>query len=65
MGLGIEMEISGRFLPFDIMWSWEVSGIPILNLVLPPQMHSPDAWPEHQEPVIHMAQNRKEKKRKK
>ena len=24
-GAGVEMEISGRFLPFDIMWSWEVS----------------------------------------
>ena len=23
-GLGIEMEISGRFLTFDIMWRWEV-----------------------------------------
>ena len=28
LGLGVEMEISGRFLPFDIMWSWEVSGGP-------------------------------------
>ena len=25
LGLGVEMEISGRFLPFDITWSWEVS----------------------------------------
>ena len=37
-----------------------------LNLALPPQRHSPDTWLEHQEPVIHTAQNkRKEKKRKK
>ena len=25
LGLCVEMEISGRFSPFDIMWSWEVS----------------------------------------
>ena len=29
LGLGIEMEISARFLPFDITWSWEVSGEPM------------------------------------
>ena len=28
-GSGVEMEISGRFLPFDITWSWEVSGGPV------------------------------------
>ena len=28
-GFGIEMEISGRFLPFDITWSWEVYGGPM------------------------------------
>ena len=28
-GLAIEMEISGRFLPFDIMWCWEVSCGPV------------------------------------
>ena len=37
----------------------------VLNLALPPQRHSPDAWLEHQEPVIHMAQNKREKERKK
>ena len=37
----------------------------VLNLALPPQRHSPDALPEHQEPVILMAQNKREKKRKK
>ena len=26
---GIEMAISGRFLPFDYTWSWEVSGGPV------------------------------------
>ena len=28
-GSCIEMEISGRFSPFDITWSWEVSGGPM------------------------------------
>ena len=36
----------------------------VLNLALPPQRHSPDAWLEHKEPVIHMAQNKREKKKK-
>ena len=29
LGLGLEMEISGRFSPFDITWSWEVSCRPV------------------------------------
>ena len=29
LGLGVEMEISGRFSLFDIMWSWEVSCGPV------------------------------------
>ena len=37
----------------------------VLNLALPPQRHRPDAQPEHQDPVIHTAQNKREKKRKK
>ena len=37
----------------------------VLNLALPPQRHSPDAWLEHQEPFIHTVQNKREKKRKK
>ena len=36
----------------------------ILNSALPPQRHSPNAQPEHQDPVIHMAQNKREKERK-
>ena len=36
----------------------------VLNLALPPQKHRPDAWLEHQEPVIHMAQNKREKRKK-
>ena len=35
LGLGIEMEISGRFLPFDITCSWEVSGGPSPELGSP------------------------------
>ena len=37
----------------------------VLNLALPPQRHSLDAWVEHQEPVIRMAQNKRERERKK
>ena len=33
----------------------------VLNSALPPQRHSPDAWLEHQDPVIPMAQNKREK----
>ena len=36
----------------------------VLNLALPPQRHSPDAWLEHQEPFIHTAQNKREKRKK-
>ena len=35
----------------------------VLNLALPPQRYSPDAWLEHQEPVIHRAQNKREKRK--
>ena len=34
----------------------------VLNLALPPQRHSPDAWLEQQEGVIHTTQNKREKK---
>ena len=36
----------------------------VLNLALPSQRHSPDAWLEHQEPVLHTAQNKREEKKK-
>ena len=36
----------------------------VLNVALPPQRHSPVAWLEHQEPVIHTAQNKREKGKK-
>ena len=32
----------------------------VLKLVLPPQWHGPDACLEHQEPVLHTAQNKRE-----
>ena len=65
LDLGIEMEISGKFYPFDIVWSWEVSCGPVSsNLALPPQRHSLDTWLEHQEPVIHTTQNKREIKKK-
>ena len=61
------MLISGRFSLFDITWSWEVSGgwTSVLNSALPPQRHRPDTWPEHQDPVIHTAQNKREKNKRK
>ena len=31
-----------------------------LNMAFPPQRHSPDAWLEHQEPVIPTAQKKRE-----
>ena len=37
----------------------------VLNLALPPQRHSPEAWLEYEEPVVHMSQNKREKERKK
>ena len=63
LGLDVEMEISERFLPFGITWS--LGGLlwtSVLNSALPPQRHSPDAWLEHQEPFIHTAQSKREKK---
>ena len=37
----------------------------VLNLALPPQRHRPDTQVEHEDPVIHMAQKKTEKERKK
>ena len=37
----------------------------VLNSAVPPQRHRPDTWPEHQDPVSHMAQKKREKKIKK
>ena len=35
----------------------------VLNLALPPQRHWPDTWSEHQYPVNHMAQKKREGKK--
>ena len=45
--------------PGGLWWS------SVLNSALPPQRHSPDAWVEHQDPVSHTAQKKRDKKRKK
>ena len=37
----------------------------VLNSAVQPQRHRPDTWPEHQDPVSHMAQKKREKKIKK
>ena len=37
----------------------------VLNSALPPQRHRPDTQPEHQDPVSHMAQKKREKEREK
>ena len=37
------------------MYSWTN----VLNTALPPQMLRPDTWPEHQDPVSHMAQEKR------
>ena len=37
----------------------------VLNSALPTQKHRSETWPEHEDPVSHMAQNKREKKRKK
>ena len=33
----------------------------VLNLAVSPQRHRPDTWPEHQDPVSHTAQKKREK----
>ena len=53
---------------FSVCYYVELGGLwwtNALNSALPPQRHRPDAQPEHQDSVIHMAQNKREKKRKK
>ena len=37
----------------------------VLNSALPPQRHRPDTWPEHQDPVSHTAQKKREKNERK
>ena len=60
------MEISGR--AFSVWYYMELGGLwwtNVLNLALPPQRHRSHTQPEHQDPVSHMAQKKREKKRKK
>ena len=61
LGLSVETEISGGALaywyyvgPGGLWWS------NVLNLLLPPQRLRPDTRPEHQDPVSHMAQKKRE-----
>ena len=56
LGLSVEMDISGK--AFAIWYYVEPGGLlwtNVLNSALPPQSHRPDTWPEHQDPVSHMA----------
>ena len=63
--LALRWRSLGELLPFDIIWGWEVSGTNVLISALPPQRLRADTWPEHQDPVSHTAQKKREKKRKK
>ena len=58
LGFSVAAEISGRALadlyymgPGGLWWS------NVQNSALPPQRLRPDTWPEHQDPVSHMASN--------
>ena len=65
LGLSIEMEISGRALAD---WYYmELGGLwwsTVPNSALPPQRLRPDTPPEHQDPVSHTAQKKREKRKK-
>ena len=45
-------------LPSEPEGLWWIN---VQNLALPPQRHRPDTWPEHEEPVSHTAQKKREK----
>ena len=64
LGLRVETEISGRALTdcyhMGLGGLWWTN---VLNLALPPQSLKPDTRPEHQDPVSHMAQKKREKKK--
>ena len=50
---------------FAVWYYVELGGLlwaSVLTLALPPQRHGPGAWLGHQEPFIHTAQNKREKK---
>ena len=66
LGLNVEMEISGR--SFAIWYYMEPGGLwwtNVLNSALPPQRHRPHSRAEHQDPVSHMAQKKREKEERK
>ena len=66
LGLSIAMEISWR--AFTVSYYVELEGLwwtNVLNLALPSQRHRPDTQLDHQDPVSHTAQKKREKKRKK
>ena len=58
------MEICGRafaiwyYMALGVLW-----GSNVLDSVLPPQRLRPDTQPQHQDPVSHMAQKKREKKK--
>ena len=58
--LALKWRSLGELLPFDITWGREV-----LKLALPPQRLGPDTRPEHQDPVRHISQKKREKKERK
>ena len=66
LGLSTEVEISGRALT-----DWYYVGLGgllssnVLNSAFPSQRLRPDTRLEHQDPVSHMAQQKREKKRNK
>ena len=66
LDLNVETEISGRALSD---WYYEELGglwwANVLNLALPPQRLRPDTQLEHQDPVSHTAQEKREKSEKK
>ena len=65
LGLSVEMKISGR--AFTVSYYVELGHLwwtNVLNLALPPQRHRPDTQLEHQDPVSHTAQKKREKERK-
>ena len=64
LGLSIEKEISGKALAdWYYMGLGGLSWSSVLNSALPPQKLRSDTRPEHQDPVSHVAQKKREKKK--
>ena len=65
LGLSVETEISGR--AFVVRYYVGLRGLwwsNVLNSALQPKRLRVDTWPEHEDPVSHMAQKKSEKKKK-